>query len=256
MKKFTIIDYLIILLVICAVIFAFIHITSDDSSNIQKTAFDASTISKIPDTYSNYYKDGYIVNTTIKGFNSSTNEEMTINGTVIWIGNNGGTNVQVLFESNNITYLAGLYKSVPNADIYIDTISLEVDGSKYDNLVEFKVKPQNITSLNDLTKNLTDTDFEISTTVSLDSIDAIKIQDIKNQINSQDKRFAIHTFGADLDNQIILEKANMKNINDGNTALGNINALTDEITIRVYNCSDSQIENIKNNYDVINIRKV
>lgn len=256
MKKFTIIDYLIILLVICAVIFAFIHITSDDSSNIQKTAFDASTISKIPDTYSNYYKDGYIVNTTIKGFNSSTNEEMTINGTVIWIGNNGGTNVQVLFESNNTTYLAGLYKSVPNADIYIDTISLEVDGSKYDNLVEFKVKPQNITSLNDLTKNLTDTDFEISTTVSLDSVDAIKIQDIKNQINSQDKRFAIHTFGADLDNQIILEKANMKNINDGNTALGNINALTDEITIRVYNCSDSQIENIKNNYDVINIRKV
>ncbi|MBE6509325.1 MAG: adhesin [Methanobrevibacter sp.] len=256
MKKFTIIDYLIILLVICAVIFAFIHITSDDSSNIQKTAFDASTISKIPDTYSNYYKDGYIVNTTIKGFNSSTNEEMTINGTVIWIGNHGGTNVQVLFESNNTTYLAGLYKSVPNADIYIDTISLEVDGSKYDNLVEFKVKPQNITSLNDLTKNLTDTDFEISTTVSLDSVDAIKIQDIKNQINSQDKRFAIHTSGADLDNQIILEKANMKNINDGNTALGNINALTDEITIRVYNCSDSQIENIKNNYDVINIRKV
>lgn len=255
MKKLTIIDYIIILLVICAVIFAFIHITSDDSSDVQKTAFDASTISKIPDTYSNYYKDGYIVNTTIKGFNSSTNEEITINGTVIWIGNQGGSNIGVLFESNNTTYLAGLYKSVPKADIYIDTISLEVDGSKYDNLVEFTVKPQNITSLNDLTKNLTDTDFEISTTVSLDSIDAIKIQEITNKINSQDKRFAIHTFGASLDDQIVLEKANMKNINDGAAALGNINGLTDDITIRVYNCSDSQIENIKNNYDVINIRK-
>lgn len=256
MKKFTIIDYIIILLVICAVIFAFIHITSDDSSDVQKTAFDASTISKIPDTYSNYYKDGYIVKTTINGFNSTTNEEMSINGTVIWIGNHGGSDIKILFESNNTTYLAGLYKSVPNADIYIDTISLEVDGSKYDNLVEFKVKPQNITSLNDLAKNLTGSDFEISTTISLDSIDAIKIQELTNKINSQDKRFAIHNFGADLDNQIILEKANMKNINDGSTVLGNINGLTDDITIRIYNCSDSQIDNIKNNYDVISIRKL
>lgn len=256
MKKFTIIDYIIILLVIGAVIFAFIHITSDDSSDVQKTAFDASTISKIPDTYSNYYKDGYIVKTTINGFNSTTNEEMSINGTVVWIGNHGGSDIKILFESNNTTYLAGLYKSVPNADIYIDTISLEVDGSKYDNLVEFKVKPQNITSLNDLAKNLTGNDFEISTTISLDSIDAIKIQELTNKINSQDKRFAIHNFGADLDNQIILEKANMKNINDGSTVLGNINGLTDDITIRIYNCSDSQIDNIKNNYDVISIRKL
>ncbi|WP_458455654.1 adhesin [Methanobrevibacter sp.] len=256
MKKFTIIDYIIILLVIGAVIFAFIHITSDDSSDVQKTAFDASTISKIPDTYSNYYKDGYIVKTTINGFNSTTNEEMSINGTVVWIGNHGGSDIKILFESNNTTYLAGLYKSVPNADIYIDTISLEVDGSKYDNLVEFKVKPQNITSLNDLAKNLTGSDFEISTTISLDSIDAIKIQELTNKINSQDKRFAIHNFGADLDNQIILEKANMKNINDGSTVLGNINGLTDDITIRIYNCSDSQIDNIKNNYDVISIRKL
>ena len=255
MKKFTIVDYLIIFLVICAVIFAFIHITSDDSSNTQKTAYDTSTFNKIPDTYSNYYKDGYIVNATIKGFNSSTNEELTINGTVEWIGNEGGTNIKILVNANNTTYTAGLYKSVPKADIYIDTISLEVDGSKYDNLVEFKANPKNITSLNDLVKDLNDTDFEISTTVSLDSIDAIKYQEIINKLYSQNDRIAIHTYGADLDNQIILEKADMKAINDGSSVLGNINGLTDEITIRVYNCSDSQMENIKNNYDIINIRK-
>ena len=67
--KFTIIDYIIIILVICAIVFAFIHITTDDSSDLQKTAFDESTISKIPDTYLKYYKDGLIVNATLEGYN-------------------------------------------------------------------------------------------------------------------------------------------------------------------------------------------
>lgn len=83
--KFTLIDYLIIILVICAIAFAFIHITTDDSSNIKKTAFDASTINKIPDTYSNYYKDGFIVKANVDGFNATNNEKTTLNGTVKWI---------------------------------------------------------------------------------------------------------------------------------------------------------------------------
>ena len=144
--KFTLVDYIIIILVICAVIFAFIHITTDNSSDLQKTAFDASTINKIPDTYSNYYKDGYIIKSTVEGFNSSNGEEVTINGTVKWIDDNGGSDVKLLIDSGNKTYLVGLYKNVPNADIYIDTLSLETDGSKYDNLVEFKINPMKITS--------------------------------------------------------------------------------------------------------------
>lgn len=254
MKKFTIIDYIIIFLVICAVIFAFIHITADDSSKIQKTAFDESTINKIPDTYLNYYKDGDIVKATVNGFNSSNNEEITLNGTVKWIGNNGGSDVKILIDSNNTTYLAGLYKNIPNADIYIKTISLESDGSKYDNLVEFTAKPEKITSLNDLAKNLSDTDFEITTIVSVDSVDSIKFQELMNKINSQDKRLAIHYSGTDSYDQIIVEKANMQNIKDANAILGNINGVTGDITIRVYNCSDSQLENIKNSYDITNIR--
>lgn len=252
MKKLTIIDYLIIILVICAIAFAFIHITTDDSSKLQKTAFDASTINKIPDTYSNYYKDGYIVRSTVKGFNASTGEEISINGTVRWIGNNGGTDVKVMIDANNTTYICGLYKSVPNADIYIDTISLENDGSKYDNLVEFTVAPENISSLSELNKNLNSTDCEITTTVSVDSLDTVKVQEISNRLDSNGKRLSIKP--ATLENQIVLEKATVKNIEDGSSILGNINGITDKITIRVYNCSDDQINNIKNKYEVENIR--
>ncbi|MBQ6350896.1 MAG: adhesin, partial [Methanobrevibacter sp.] len=160
--KFTIIDYIIIILVICAVVFAFIHITSDDSSKIQKTAFDASTVNKIYDTYSNYYKDGYIVKATVNGYNATNGEQVTLNGTVEWISTSGGNNVKILFDSNNETYLTGLYQNVPRADIYLDKISLENDGSKYDNLVEITAKAKEIKSLADLTNNLSG-NYEITT---------------------------------------------------------------------------------------------
>ena len=254
-EKFTLIDYLILALVICAIAFAFIHITTDDSSNIQKTAFDASTINKIPDTYSNYYKDGYIVKAVVEGFNATNGEEATVNGTLKWIGDNGGSDVKLLIEDENTSHLAGLYKSVPEADIYIDKISLETDGSKYDNLVEIKANPEKISSINDLNKNLSGAEYEISTTISFDSINLVKIQEIINKINSQDKRAAIKTPVTGLGNGLVLEKANQQNLNDANSILGNVNGITDEITIRIYNCSDSQLNQIKDNYDVINIRK-
>lgn len=252
MKKFTIIDYIIIILVICAIAFAFIHITSDNSSNIQKTAFDASTINKIPSTYSDYYKDGYIVKATVNGFNSSTNEEVTVNGTVKWIGDETVGGVKVLIDANDTSYLAGLYKDVPYADIYINTISLETDGSKYENLTEFTISPEEITSMNDLTKNLTGCDCEISTVISVDSIDSIKAQEISNKLLSNDKRLSINLDSSY--NHIVLDKANIQNINDADSILGNINGMSDIITIRVYDCNDSQIEQIKNNYNVTNIR--
>lgn len=250
--KFTIIDYIIIILVICAIAFAFIHITSDDSSNLQKTAFDASTINKLPETYLNYYKDGYIVKSTVNGVNSTNGEEVTLNGTVKWVDESNA--VKVLIESNNETYLTGLYKNTPNADIYLDRISLETDSSVYENLTEFKIKPQKLTSLNDLNKNLTGDDWEISTSVSLDSIDSNKIREIENKINDHNKRPSIRTTNTELINQIILSKADKQNIEDGNSILGNINGLTDDITLRIYNCSDAELNNVKNNYEVTNIR--
>jgi hypothetical protein len=253
-EKFTLIDYLILVLVICAIAFAFIHITTDDSSDIQKTAFDASTINKIPETYSNYYKDGLIVKASVDGFNASTGEEASLNGTVKWIGDNDDGNVKVLIENNGTSYLAGLYKNVPEADIYINKISLETDGSKYDNLVEIKANPEKISSINDLNKNLSNAEFEISTEISFDSIDQIKIQEMLNKINSHDKRAAI-TSENEMGNKLVFENADEQNLNDANSILGNVNGITNELTIRIYNCSDSQLNQIKDNYDVTNIRK-
>ena len=250
--KFTIIDYIIIILVICAVAFAFIHITSDDSSNIQKTAFDSSTLNKLPETYLNYYKDGKVVKVTVEGFNSSTGEEVTVNGTVKWVDE--GSSVRVLIETANGTYITGLYKNTPYADIYIKTISIESDNSVYENLTEFKIKPQNITSLNDLNRNLSNSDYEISTTITTDSIDTKKIQEIENKLLSDNKRVSIKSSNSELTNQIIISKANSQNLDAGNSILGSINGITAEITLRVYNCSDSELNNIKNSYEVTNIR--
>lgn len=251
--KFTLIDYIIIILVICAVVFAFIHITTDDSSKIQKTAFDASTLNKLPETYLNYYRDGHIVKAKVDGYNSTTGNKTTVNGTVKWIDE--GSNVKVLIESNNQTYLTGLYKNVPNADIYLDKISLEADGSVYDNLTEFKIKPQNISSLNDLKKNLTNDNYDISATLTLDSLDSTKLQEIENLINIHSKKSAIRTASNEIENQLIISKADKQTLDDGDSVFGSLSGVTDVITIRLYNCSDSDIENIKNTYDVINIRK-
>lgn len=251
-KRFTLIDYIIIILVICAVAFAFIHITSDDSSNIQKTAFDASTINKLPETYLNYYRDGYMVKATVNGFNSSTGEEVDINGTVKWVDE--GSSVKVLIEDDNETYLCGLYKNVHSADIYINTISIETDGSVYQNLTEFKIKPMNITSLSDLNKNISDSDYEISATISMNSLDSNNMQKIENKILSDTKRLGIKSANNEISNQLILSKVDGQTLEDGNSILGSFNGLTDEITLRIYNCSDSELNNVKNNYAVTNIR--
>lgn len=252
--KFTLIDYIIIILVICAVVFAFIHITSDDSSDLQKTAFDESTVNKIPDTYLKYYKDGFIVKATVEGFNSTNGNRTTLNGTVVWEDDNGGNGVKLLIDSDNKTYLVGLYRTVSNADIYIDHISLESNGEKYKNLCEFKVKPEEISSLKDLTNKLPDdANYEISTTLSLDSLNAKDIQKITNKILEHSKRESIKT--SDYDNELTLRKATKENLEDADSVLGNMNGITNEISIRSYDATDSQINEISKNFDVINMRK-
>ena len=251
--KFTWIDYIIIILVICAIAFAFIHITTDDSSDLKKTAFDESTVNKIPDTYLKYYKDGFIVNATVEGFNSTNGNRTTLNGTVIWEDDNGGNGVKLLIDSNNQTYLVGLYRTVPNADIYIDHISLQSNGEKYKNLCEIKVKPVEINSLKDLTSKLPDdAKYEISTEIGVDSLNANDSQKIANQILSNGKRESIRAVHAD--NNLLIKKATKENLNDANSILGNINGATEDITIRIYDCQDSQIKEISKNFNVTNIR--
>ena len=252
--KFTLIDYIIIILVICAVIFAFIHITTDDSSDLQKTAFDESTVNKIPDTYLKYYKDGFITKATVEGFNSTNGERVTLNGTIIWEDDNGGNGVKLLLDSNNETYLVGLYRAVPNADIYIDHISLESNGEKYNNLCEIRLKAEEISSIEDLTSKIpNNTDYELSTEISLDSLSSKDVQKITNKLSDNSKRASIKT-SSDMDNQLIIKRACKSDLNDADSIFGSIDAVTDEITIRIYDCTESQVNEISKNFDVINIR--
>lgn len=249
--KFTIIDYIIIILVICAIVFAFIHITTDDSSDLQKTAFDESTISKIPDTYLKYYKDGLIVNATLEGYNSTNGEPVTLNGNVVWADDNAG-DVELVIKTDNGTYLTGFYRYNSNYDIYIDHLSLEINGEKYKNLSEITIKAREITSLNDLISKISpDTNYEISTNVALDELTAKQLQEIKNLILEHDKRDSMKT---GIDGQLIITKATKQNIIDADSLLGNIDGVTDKITIRIYDGTDEQINAIKNNYDVVNIK--
>ena len=253
--KFTLVDYIIIILVICAVIFAFIHLTSDDSDNTQKTAFDESTVNKIPDVYLRYYKDGFKVTSTVEGFNATTGERTTLHGDVIWEDENGGADVKLLIKTDNGTYLTGLYRYNPYADIYIDHISLESNGEKYKDLVEITAEPKKINSLKEITDGISnDTDFEVTTKISLDSIDPNLMQEITNNLMNHGKRISIKTATSDMDDQIIIKKATKENINDADSILGGIDGTTDLITIRIYNSSDSQIKAIKDNYNVVNIR--
>lgn len=251
--KFTIIDYIIIILVICAVIFAFIHITTDDSSDLKKTAFDESTVNKIPDTYLKYYKDGYIIKANVEGYNATDGNRTTLNGTVVWEDDNGGNGVKLLIDSNNKTYLVGLYRTVPNADVYIDHISLESNGEKYKNLYEFKVKPVEITSIKDLTNKLPDDgNYEITTTLSVDSLSSKDLQKISSKILNDSKRESIKS--SDYENELSIKKATKQNLEDADSVLGNIDAASYEITIRLYDATESQINEINKNFDVINMR--
>lgn len=253
--KFNLIDYIIIILIIVAVIFAFIHITTDDADNLQKTAFDESTFNKIPDTYLKYYKDGFKVNATVEGFNASNGEPVTISGNVVWLDNDGGADVKILIQSGDNTYLTGLYRYVSNADIYVDHISLESDGEKYRNLTEITIKPEKITSLTDLISGIdNNTDFEITTKVSYELLNSKELQEIANKLQSHSKRSSIKIPTSDMENQLIISKATRQDINDASSVLGEAEGVTGDIVIRIYDCSSQDIDSVKQHHDVVNIR--
>ena len=255
-KRFTLVDYAIIILVICAIIFAFIHITSNDDTVNEKTSYDSSTLSKISEKYLTYYRQGYIVNTTVNGYNATDGKPVTLTGIIKWLDDDRGSNVKALVNSNGSDYIVGLYNHVPDADIYINSMTLEMNGGKYSNLTEIKVNPKNITSVNDLVSGISnDTQYEITTTISMDSIESTKLQEISNLLFGNDGRISFKGSNNGLNNQINIVRATSTEIPQVNSILGNFNGITNEITIRIYNCSDNDINTIKNNYDVANIQK-
>lgn len=255
-KRFTLVDYAIIILVICAIVFAFIHVTSNDDTVNEKTSYDSSTLNKIAEKYLTYYRQGYIVNTTVHGYNSTDGKPVTLSGNIKWLDDDRGSNVKALVNSNGSDFIVGLYNHVPNADVYINSMTLEINGEKYKNLTEIKVNPKNITSIKDLISGISnDTDYEITTIVTTDSVESMKIQEISNILFQKDGRISIKGSNSGLTNQIFLVRATGSELSEVNNILSNFNGISNEITIRIYNCSDNDIDHIKNNYNVTNIQK-
>ena len=163
--------------------------------------------------------------------------------------------MKLLIKSDNQTYLAGLYKNVPNADIYIHQVSLESNGEKYKNLCEVKIKPEEISNLKDLTDKMPDdADYELSTTVAIESADSKVMQKVTNKLIENDGRISLKTANSNMDDMIIIKKATKEELNGVNSILGYIDAITDDITVRIYNCTDSQLNEINKNFEVKNIR--
>jgi len=256
LEKFTLVDYVVVILVISVLIFGVMHEMTFNPSNIQETVFDKHTFDEISDIYFPYYEEGYIVNVGVTGINASNGDEVNIDGTLVWMEDNGGTNVKLLVESGGQRYLMGLYKNVPKADVYINTISLEVAGT-YDNLVEFTLKPENISSMDDLVSKIPkSTNYEISTDVmSSNMLHPNKIQNLTYLLeHADDKRPSIKISYPGGNYKLQLLKSTPENINDANSILGQFTGYTDTIVLRVYNCTDYQFDAIKNNYNVENIR--
>lgn len=255
-KRFTLVDYAIIILVIFAIVFAFIHISNDDKSVNEVTSYDSSTLNKICEKYLGYYRQGYIVNTTIHGHNSTNGEPVTLHGNIKWLDDERGSYVKALVTCNGTDYLVGLYNQVPNADVYIDTMTLEMNGDKYPNLVEIRTNPKNISSLNDLISGTPDNaQYEISTTVTLNSLEGTKLQEVTNALYQNNARISIKGSNTGLTDQMIIVRGTNSELTQMNQILGNFSGITNEITIRIYNCSDNDINTIQNHFNVTNIQK-
>ncbi|WP_409199880.1 adhesin [Methanobrevibacter sp. DSM 116169] len=248
--KFTIVDYLIIIAVIAAVVFAFIHISTDNPN--ESTSFDASTMNKIGEKYLSHYREGKIVEATIVGYNATNGEKQEIHGEVIWLDETP-SNTKILVNVNGTNVLAAFYSDVPQASFYIETISLESSDKKHQNLTEITVEPKNITTLNDLTENLNNTDYEITTFVSINDLDNMKIQEVINSLYKNNLRISIKSEREGAQNQIEIQRATSDEISIANDILGESSGLTDKITIRLYNASESDIDSIPNK---INVRKI
>ena len=251
LNKLTIIDMLIILCIIGAVGFAVFHMVDDDSSNASATSFDISTKNKMLENYLNLYQDGNKVTSTVAGTEASTGEKVELSGTVLWLGESEKDKINILLDDNGKKVLAGFYKDVPNADIYIDQVSLETNGDVYANITDFQIAPKEINSLNDLISEIPNgTDYEISTTLALDNLDSIKYQKLLNALNNNKKPSIILN---DEGNALEINRANKADLDMANHILGDFNGQTSQIQIRIYNSTNDDSKAIQSSFNVLSI---
>ncbi|KZX15484.1 hypothetical protein MBCUT_14810 [Methanobrevibacter cuticularis] len=256
LKRLTIVDIAIILLIIVAVVFAFSQVGADDDKG-QSVSFDSSTLNKLVEKYLSFYRDGNVIKTSVGGYNSSSGEYQELHGTVLWVDDNSGAGVRVLIDVDGESVLAGLYKDVKNADIYIEHITLETTGEKYKNVTEFKINPMQIDNLNEINEGIpNNTNYTVSTTIATDLEDSQSYQELSNELYINGKRNSIRPLAIDAQSQLLINMAKTKEIAIASEILGSLNGQTDIITIRIYGTTEKDIAAIKNAYDVINIRKI
>lgn len=255
LNKFNIIDLLIVLCIIGVIGFGLIYVSSDHNSS-ESVSYDSQTFNKIIDKYSGFYEKGEIINCTVRGINASSGENVEISGEINWldIENTYNENFKILMNHNGEPLLIGTYKNSPNADIYAEYISLETSGSKYENVKDIRLSGENINSINDLTKGLdNNTNYEISTTIFAEQLDNIKCQEAINELINNHKRISLENTG---NNQIDITKATSEEIDIINQFIGNINGQTSQITIRIYNCTNEDIQSINETHTITNIRDI
>lgn len=252
LNRFNIVDFLIVLCVIGVIGFGLIYVSSDHNSG-ESVSYDSQTFNKINDKYSSFYERGEIVSSTVRGINASSGENTEVSGEIEWLNieNNHNENFKIIINHNGESLLIGTYKNCPNADIYGEYISLETNGAKYKDVKEITLSGENISSINDLTKGLNNTNYEISTTVTTNQLDQVKIQEAINELFNNHKRISLES---NKNNQIEITKATSQEINIINPIIGNIDGQTSQIIIRLYNCSNEDIKNINETYTINNIR--
>ncbi|MBQ2961540.1 adhesin [Methanobrevibacter sp.] len=234
LSKITIIDLLIIICIIGAAGFAIYHMADDDSSNASATSFDYSTNAKILETYLNYYQNGNKVTSTIAGRDSSTGEKIELSGDVLWLGESEKEKVNVLIDNDGRELLAGFYKDVPNADIFIDSISLESNGDTYNNIKDIEFAPKEITNINDLASEIPNgTQYEISTSIAIDNLDSVKYQKLLNALYNNKKPCIVLKDGQT--DALEINRANETDLKTASKILGDFNGQTGPIKIRTYN---------------------
>ena len=234
LNKITIIDILIIICIIGAVGFAIYHMTDDDSSKASATSFDYSTNPKILETYLDYYKDGKVVTSEIVGTDAKTGEKVELNRRVLWVGEDENGKVNVVLDDNGKPLLAGFYIDVPNADLLIDSISLETNGDTYKNLKDITVSPKEINNLNELINEIPNgTPCEISTSISIENFDSVKYQKLLNALN-ENKKPCIVLRNSQI-NTLEINRANKADLEIASEILGDFNGQTSQIRLRTYN---------------------
>jgi hypothetical protein len=233
LNKITIIDILIIICIIGAAGFAIYHMADDDSLNASATSFDYSTNSKILETYLDYYKNGNVVTITIVGTDAKTGEKVELNGKVLWLGESENEKINVLLDNNGKPLLAGFYKDVPNADLFIDSISLESNGDTYKNVKDISVAPKEIGNINDLISEMPNgSQCEISTSIAIDNLDGVKYQKLLNALYDNKKPCIVMNAET---NVLEINRANKTDLKTASEILGDFNGQTSQIKIRTYN---------------------